>query len=61
MWSRKHSESLIDGGRGIGASNRARAAGTVAAGERCASSPACRNPSVPRAIRSSSVTPEPIA
>ncbi|CKT48215.1 Uncharacterised protein [Mycobacterium tuberculosis] len=56
MWSRKHNESRIDGGRGIGAASVTSSSATTAAGERTARSPAVRRPSAPRPTRSSNDT-----
>src|SRR3984957_10476180 len=56
MWSRKHSESRIDGGRGIGAISAIRSSGTVD-DDRSASFPSSCNTAAPRPIRSSRLTP----
>src|ERR1700744_4631518 len=56
MWSRKHSESRIDGGRGIGAISVTWFSGTVS-DDRSASFPSSSSTAAPRPIRSSRLTP----
>src|ERR1700727_2335356 len=56
MWSRKHSESRIDGGRGIGAISVTWSSGTVDA-DRSASFPSSCSAAAPRPTRSSRLTP----